>query len=404
MNLRLHAGHFYEEEHGVAHVTEHFLFLGTKSYPTEREMSVLFESMGAAHNASTGDREIEVWMHLPNKNLEKGLRLLSELAFTSLIPASAVEKERSVVLQEWERRHDDPYFKFYRRMREERFIGPNHPYARDESRRVLENFSRDDVANFYRRFFQPQQMILGVGGGVDPDEVIKVARKHFGSATAGDFIPEPVLPTDAYANSKVVCHDEKFSQANLELSFPAFGWREKSRKVRLAAHMGIRILGGSIVSRLWHSLREEKGLVYNVSCGLYLLPWLGITEVSTTCSVDKLSEVIRIVKDEINLLMAKGPKPAELALEKEHRLGRLATGFEGSLGTARYFVNEEFDQEGILLPEDRIKMIEGVTKKDVDEAIKPLFNWSCVQVGLMNDFLQISKGNFEELAGKVLGI
>jgi len=40
----------------------------------------------------------------------------------------------------------------------------------------------------------------------------------------------------------------------------------------------------------------------------------------------------------------------------------------------------------------------------VDEAIKPLFNWSCVQVGLMNDFLQISKGNFEELAGKVLGI
>lgn len=400
--LRLHSGLFYEEEQGLGHATEHFLFLGTKNFPTEREVSEHLESLGAAHNGNTDDRHIEIWLHLPKKNLEKALRFLAELAFTSIIPASAVEKERNVVLQEWKRRHDDPYFRFYRHMIEQRFSDPNHPYARDESRSLLENFTRDNVANFYKRFFQPQQMVLGIGGGVEPKKVSEMIHKYFGAVSAGKPISEPVLPTDAYSGLKTITHEEKFSQANLEITFPAFGWREKPREVRLAAGMGLRILGGSIVSRLWRILREEKGLVYNISSGLDLKPWLGTTEISTTCTASQLREVLMIIKDEVNRFVDQGPTDKELDLEKEYRLGRLAIGFEGSFGTARYFVSEEFNQEGILLPEDQIKMIESVEKSDIDKVIKPLFDWSRVQVGLMNDFQQLAKEKFEKLAREIL--
>lgn len=398
--LRLHAGNYYEKERGIAHVTEHFLFLGTKSFPTEREVNVHLESLGANHNATTGDRDIELWVHLPQKNLEKGLNILSELAFTSIIPTSAVEKERNVVLQEWKRRHDDPYFRFYQLFREQRFSGPNHLYVRDESRSLLESFTRDDVADFYKRFFQPQQMVLGVSGGIEPKKVLGIVRKNFGTIPPGELIPEPVLPTDTYSGFKIICHKEKFSQANLELSFPAFGWREKPKETRLAASMGLRILGGSIVSRLWRTLREERGLVYHVNSGLDLMPWLGTTNIETACSIKKLPEVMKLIKDEIDRFRSSGPTAKELALEKEFRLGRLAIGFEGSLGTTRYFVSEEFNQEGILLPKSRMRMVSLVTTGRVKDTVKALFDWSRVQVGLMNDFTQISKEKFTDLVNE----
>lgn len=401
--LRLHSGHYFEEERGLAHVTEHFLFLGTKSFPTERSVREKFELLGASHNATTGDRDIEVFMHLPKKNVGEGIKLMSELAFTSVLPESSLEKERGVVLQEWHRRHDQPNFRFYRRMVEERFTDTNHPYVRDESKRLLETFTRDDLVKFHQRFFQPQQMILGVGGGVEAKEVLKLVKECFGGVAGSEVITEPTVASDSYASRKTIAHEEKFVQANLELSFPAFGWRERPKEERLAAHMALRILGGSLVSRLWRILREEKGLVYHVGAGLDLMPWLGTTGIELGCGVEKLSEALKIIREEIDRFEDGGPVDAELKLEKEFRLGRLATGFEGSLGTARYFVSEEFDQEGILLLSDRMKMVEKITKEEVKAAAKGLFDLKRVQVGLMNDFQTISKEGFGEMVEKFFG-
>lgn len=400
--LRIHSGLYYEEKaSGLAHATEHFLFLGTKNFPSERLVNTRFESLGAAHNATTAERDIEIWIHLPKKNLQKGLALLADIVFGSLIPADSVEKERNVVLQEWRRRHDDPYFRFYQHTREERLSRPDHPYVRDESRDLLESFTRDDVVSFYQQFFQPQQMVLGISGGVDPKEALRLVRPYFSSLPSGTFIPEPVFPDSDYAGRKIISHSEKFSQANMEISFPAFGWRQKPRRDRLAAMMGIRILGGGIVSRLWRTLREERGLVYSVGSHLDLFPWMGLTGIYTTCSVERLNEVMSVIKNETDRFADQGPTEGELSLEKEYRLGRIATGFEGSLGTARYFAGEEFDQEGILLLPEKMKMVESITMADVKKATQGLFDWSRFQVGLMNDFTQISKGKFEETVNKI---
>lgn len=403
LTLQVHSGNFYEQERGLAHVTEHFLSLSTQAFPTERAISEELESIGAANNASTGDRNIEVWMHLPAKNLERGLKLLSEFAFKSTIPAAGVEKERGVVLQEWKNRHDQPNFRFYRRMREERLNDPNHLYVRDESKRMLETYRREDVLAFYERFFQPQQMVLGIGGGISPLKTLKLVERYFGGVPKGQLIPEPVVEVDSYAGAKQITHEEKFIQASLEVDFPAFGWRERPRKERLAAGMAVRILGGGIVSRLWRDLREERGWVYGVGSGMDLEPWLGISSVHTSCSVERLPEVTGEVRKVVDEYLSGGPTDREVSLEKEYRLGRLATGFEDSLGMARYFVGQEFDGEGILSLEDRIKLIESVTKSDIWEAAKPLFDWKRVQVGLMNDFTQISKEKFQAMASAELG-
>jgi predicted Zn-dependent peptidase len=402
VSLKVHTGTIYEEEEeGLAHATEHFLFLATKKFPTERKVREELEGIGAANNAHTRNREIELWIHLPAKNLERALSLMSQMAFYPIFPADSLEKERSTVIQEWKNRHDLPRFRFGQKLHEARFGDPKHPYIRDESLHLLESFSLSDLKKFHDKFFHPQQMVLGVGGGVEPKKTLLLIKKYFADIPKTTFVPEPVFASGSYAGKVVIAHEEKSSQAHFEMNFPAFGWRQKSKRERMAVFMGARILGGSTVSRLWRELREERGWVYHVGSGVSLYPYLGISDVFTSCTTGRLGEVMKILRKEIEKFVSCGPTDAEVALEREHRLGRLATGFEGSLGTARYFVDEEFDGEGIMLPEEEMAMIQGISKDQIKLSLQDLFDWSRGQVGLMNDFTQIAKDDFEKLANDI---
>ena len=397
LSLKFHAGTYFESESGLAHAVEHFLYLATEKFPSERVVREKLEELGARWNGRTAGRYIELWLQIPAKNLEAGLELLSEIAFSPVFLPETLEKERSVVIQEWKKRHDQPHFRFFQKLRETRLTTSHHPYIRDESLALLEGFSLDDISSFYGRYFQPQQAVLGVGGGIESGKTLKLIKRYFGEQKKGKVIPEPVFETDSYASRTVVCHQEKSSQAEIEINFPAFGWREYPYPVREAAQMANRIIGGSVVSRLWRSLREDRGWVYHVESNLTSWPYLGIFSVNLSCDVARLAEVMEVVRDDINGFLSDGPKEREVELAREFLLGRLATGFETSLGVAEYLVDEEFDQEGIWLPKDRMEVVSSISKKEIWDMSQKVVDWGRVQVGLMNDFQNTSKTEFESM-------
>jgi zinc protease len=188
--IYVNAGSKYETDfnNGVTHLLEHLLFDGTKKRSPE-QITEEVKSKGGYVNAFTR-KELTCYMILlPKESVEFGLDLQSDMLFNSIFPDSELAKERKVVIEEIKKDKDD-----IDNLVEEFFdsqVYKNTPYARPvigyES--IIENISKEDIINYHRAYYEPNNMTALVIGDFDQEEIIKLLEKYF------DSVPPRKLPT-----------------------------------------------------------------------------------------------------------------------------------------------------------------------------------------------------------------
>jgi predicted Zn-dependent peptidase len=245
---------------GLAHMTEHMLFQGTRRLD-QLTLNRRAGELGGEHDADTGHEDMMVHFEVFNEDVDAALGLLAEQLFQSTVPDERFAKERRVVIDEIRGRQEDPANLVHERAWA-RFFGEPlaHPIA--GTLRSVRAITPAAVRRFIARHFVPANMVLAVAGGVSPAAL----RRAVAHAFPGRGRPAPALPRRPRrcGQGYVRLRRQDLAQAYLvRLASAPVAPRDL-----LALSLAIEIVGADPDARLFQEVRERLGLGYDVGASL----------------------------------------------------------------------------------------------------------------------------------------
>ena len=178
---------------GMSHMLEHLLFNGSEKY-TQDEQYDLADRAGAYNNANTSDFYTNFMMVLPAQELETGLDLQSQMLFHSALPEDKFEKEKGIVLGEIVQQRDWPGHATETALRQTVYQGSSLELAPIGTRSTIEHMQRDDVYEFYKTWYVPNNMVLSLMGNFDRDRAVALLEQYFGTPAPGPLGAKTLHP------------------------------------------------------------------------------------------------------------------------------------------------------------------------------------------------------------------
>ena len=243
---------------GLAHFMEHLMFKGTKKFP-DSYYSNFISRIGGSENAFTSYDYTAYYQVFPKYELEKIMQMESDRMINLTLSKENVEIEKKVILEErFQRVESDPSAKLDESMRTVLF--PNHYYGRPIIgwKHEIENLSFDDVIEFYKKYYVPNNATLVLSGDVDFERVKKLTKKYFGKRRKGNaLIYENVVDPNIETSVTVEMKHSTVKQ-NIWKKFYRVNSYKNSIKDSLALEIGLRILASGSSSVLYENLVNKK--------------------------------------------------------------------------------------------------------------------------------------------------
>jgi predicted Zn-dependent peptidase len=347
-------------EAGASHFLEHLLFKGTANRSAV-QIAEAIDAVGGEMNAFTAQEHTAYYTRLPAGQLDLGLDVLSNVVWSPACRPNDVEAERRVILDELAMEEDTPDDRVVVLLGEGLF--PDHELGREVlgSRETIATMGRDDIASFHDRWYRPANVVVAVAGAVDHDEVVNgVATRFTGDAEAGEGSPvrsAPTVPPTPY-----VALTRPTEQAYL-----AVGYRGLSRDDpdRFTLAVANQILGGGVSSRLFQTIREERGLAYNVHSYPVTYADSGAFVVYAGTAPEHLQEVLDLVDEEIARFVQDGPTADEIRVATGYLAGSTLLGLEDSGGCMSRIGKAVLNHGAVLDLDELLDRYRSVTAADV---------------------------------------
>jgi zinc protease len=333
VNMWYHVGSGHEKpgRTGFAHLFEHIMFEGSKNVP-EGMFDVWLEAAGGDNNGSTNTDRTNYYETLPSNALELALFLESDrmgYLLDAMSPAK-VDGQRDVVKNERRQRYENqPYGMVWIAMTKALFPD-NHPYSWPTigSMEDLSAASYEDVVEFFRKYYVPNNASLVIAGDIDAKETASLVTKWFGQIPAGQPV-EPIDPAAAFlpAEKRLLLEDRvQLPRLYMAWLTPAL-YRPGDAEMDIAAN----VLAGGKNSRLYKRLVYEMQIAQDVSAfQLSAALSSSFVIVATAREGHTLAELEAVVQEEINRLKLEGPAVREL----QRAVNQFEAGFLGGLETS----------------------------------------------------------------------
>ena len=261
--VRVGSRYEYAKINGASHFIEHMMFKGTKRRPTAQHISRALDAVGADYNAFTGKNVTGYYVKVDKSHLELGVDLIDDMLFKSKFDASEMNRERGAIVEEIHMYEDNPMMHVSDLLEREMFDGSTLGWEIAGTPKIIKEIDRDEMYAFYKKYYQPSNMLLVVSGNIDR-RVKGWIEKRFGSHKDGkesvdgfETLELPALTKRPRARVQT----KSTEQIQLAIGFPSFGTQDpRNPAVTLLAN----ILGGNMSSRLFTEVRERKGLAYFV--------------------------------------------------------------------------------------------------------------------------------------------
>ncbi len=334
-----------EARAGMSHILEHMAFKGTKRRgPGQIAREV--EALGGEINAYTSYDQTVYHITISGRYLGNALDILADTLGNSVFDGGELAREREVILEELRMNEDDPD----RRNSKDLFRAAYsvHPYGRPVigEADTIRKTTRDDLVAYFNDFYQPGNMVLVVAGDVDPKSARPLIEKAFLPLTArpAPHRAEPVEPPQD--ETRVKTREMDVKRAYLDIGFHGPSIRDEDV---FAWDLLSIILGGGQTSRLYHEVKDRRGLVDSISAYSYTPVDPGLLIVGATGSPDKAREALREALVQAFRLRTAPPDGQELAraktstesdflysLESQGSVARHVGFFETALGDAAF--------------------------------------------------------------------
>jgi predicted Zn-dependent peptidase len=355
------------EENGVAHFLEHLVFKGGEKFPTYRDVNETAERMGAQLNAYTSHDLVAFHITARAEAAEEAADLLSDFVGRPHLDAGELDRERGVVIQEIARANDQPSTVAEQLI--DRAAFGDHPLGRPVlgPEDHLRTFSRDAVVAFRERRWAGVRGGVFVVGNLDSvpaNGALDALFERFPT------LPEPEPYDPAPALQPRVCVEKRYSnQSHLRLSYrPSVDPHDRRSRVALAVYA--TLLGGSMGSRLFDEIREQRGLAYQVYAFDHTFADAGILQLSAGLESTKCVEAYERMDEIVEELRRDGPTEEEVERARAYAAGRLVLAFENTGAVARYAANQVIVRDEPIDPDGAIAAIDEVTHDEVAAAAR----------------------------------
>jgi predicted Zn-dependent peptidase len=345
-----------DDQAGLAHLVEHMIFRGTESFASV-EIDQIFDAMGADVNAATGKESTSVFSRVLDRHLERAMEVMSDMVWRPTW--GDLEPEKEVVLEEIAMYEDDPQDKVFD-VGGEAVFG-SHPLGRAIIGRaeVVAGAQRDDLARFHGGSFVAPRVVVAAAGSVDHDEL--VALVEAGRPAGGDsHVADLAAPQLNGGSVRFVRKDTE--QVHVCLGAPGIARNDERR---FALRLLDNILGGTSSSRLFQSVREQRGLAYSVYSSSVSYADAGAFSVYAGCAPERLEEVVTVIQDVLSEVATHGLTPAEVTRAQGNLRGGLVLGLEDTPSRMNRIGRSELDYGHQRTVTDSLDRITAVTPADV---------------------------------------
>lgn len=357
---------------GIAHMLEHMNFKSTKNLDSG-EFDKEVKSIGGINNASTSFDYTHYYIKSSTQNLDKSLELYAELMQNLNLKDKEFQPERDVVAEErrW-RTENSPLGYLYFALFNNAYVYHPYHWTPIGFMNDIQTWKLQDIKDFHKTYYQPNNAILMVTGDVDPKEVFKKAKKRFGHVRNGTKIPEFKFVEPEQEGPKRVTIKRESEVEMIAITFHIPNFKHEDQ-VTLSAISEILYSGKS--SRLYKELMDKKHLVNsvyaynmeNIDPGLFIF--------LATCNPEvKAEDVERELIKQIELIKNKPVTQKELEKVKINSKADFIYSLESSTSVSDLFGSYlvRGDLTPLLTYEENI---ENITQEKVQEVANKYFDF-----------------------------
>ncbi len=368
---------------GASHFVEHLMFKGTPRRPTTQILSQELDSIGADYNAFTTKDHTGYYIRASSQHMPLLLDMLSDMLFNSKFEATEMEKERGVIVEEINMYEDNPLMHM-EDLFEETVYG-DHPLGWNIAgpREVIRNVTREQLFGYYKRHYQPANMLLVLAGNI-PAKTKSLIQKYFASQASTKFKPEKfvVAQSDQRQSHARVKHKDT-EQVQMALGFPAYSLFDK--RVYPLSLLSV-IMGGNMSSRLFINIREKQGLCYFIRASVNVYEDTGNLMIQAGLDKKRIKEAITAILNELKLARGRGVTAQELRKAKDYLKGKLILDLESSENVAGWIGKQEMLRKQIISPAEQMKRLERVTVSDIAKVSNELLRTDRANLALIGPY------------------
>src|SRR6185436_13662640 len=207
--------------------------------------------------------------------------------------------------------------------------------------------------------FSPNNLVVAAAGNVEHERLRDLVEKSFGNtAKSDDTVPIVFVDQSPTAAAPILIEQKKeLEQAHLILAAP---WPNAKDDDRYAGSLLASVVGGGTSSRLWQTVREERGLAYSVGAGGSTFSDVGVFTIYAGTSPEHLNQVLDLSLDEMRRVVNESVPEEELKLAKEQALSSILLGLESSSARVSALSRQEIIHGRRITPEETMEKIEAV--------------------------------------------
>ncbi len=361
------AGSRYESKqvNGISHLIEHMLFKGTKHH-TARQLAEKFDSIGGQVNAFTSKEYTCYYAKVLDDHFPYALELLADMYFHSLFEPEELEKEKQVILEEIKMYEDTPDELVHELLAKAAF--DEHPLGASVTgtKEALGGMRRDDLIAYMRQTYTPDNTVIAIAGHISPD-TLKLVEQAFSQFPA---TIHTLSEQKAGFHHQTIYYPKETEQVHLCLGFPGLSFEDERLYSLIVLN---NILGGSMSSRLFQQIREDRGLAYSVYSYHSSFKHEGIFAIYAGTAPEHVETVLALTLDIIHQIRSNGIAEEELRKAREQIKGNLMLSLESTnsrmsrLGRNELLLGKHWSLDELL------EKINRVTLEDVHEVAQAVF-------------------------------
>jgi predicted Zn-dependent peptidase len=341
---------------GVSHFIEHLVFKGTETRTAE-EVARAVDSVGGQMDAFTTKEHTCFYVTVLDQHLSLAAELLSDILLRPLFAADDIDRERSVVLQEFRMVEDTPDDLIHDLFAER--VWPGHPLGRPilGDKKIVLGMDRGTILAHFGEEYCPARITIAAAGRLEHAQLADLFGKAFVDFRRPCAARDGAAPPEASHRLELV--DKPLEQVHFVLG--GQGLRQGAPE-RYALYLLNTIVGGSMSSRLFQEVRERQGLVYSIYSGNAAFRDCGLFYVYAGTEPANFPKVLRLVVEELRKVKRAGVTADELSRAKDHLKGSLMLSLESTssrmnrLAKQELYFGQSFGLDEILAAVDEVTL------------------------------------------------
>jgi len=354
---------------GLSHFLEHMFFKGTTRRPSTLAISTALDEVGGIYNAFTSKEYTGFYVKVASRHAERAFDVISDILQNSKFELEEIKREKKVIIEEIKMYQDNPMH-YVGELFEQLLYG-DQPAGRMVigTKKTVLSFRQKDFLDYLQKMYKASNIIVCMAGNISSSRAKKLTGKYFTRLYKGKPKPKPKVK-EKQVSPQVLVHWKKTDQTHLCLGVRTYSISHPDRYVLTL--LGI-ILGGSMSSRLFISVRERLGLAYYIKASPEFYTDSGYLVIQAGIDNKRIKKALEVILGELVRIKKEGVEMKELKKAKEFIKGATSIELETSDAQAAWLAKQEILTKKLRTLKQVFADIDKVNSRDIRRVAGNIF-------------------------------